>query len=215
MMAALLGLAQARLSTPRAALSESLLNLEQLDNEGAAAGPTPMFTEETMPKVSPTLQCVMGLSMQYFIIYTLLAVMRTSNQFTNNAHIGVQKILEVACTTVTYAPMLSVLFLGIRMRAIQLTQGETEKYKLPQPWAQTAMYIATYAVLVQVILVLVIPVFTGETQVEADEDGNVDVSNVEMNPAVAIVLSVARYVAMLMLYGGFTIVCYGVFTMKG
>ena len=40
----------------------------------------------------------------------------------------------------TYAPMLCVLFIGTRMRAIQLTQGETEKYKLPQPWVQGAMY---------------------------------------------------------------------------
>merc|ERR1719378_1626148 len=49
---------------------------------------------------------------------------------------GVQAILESACTTVTYAPMLCVLFLGTRMRAIQLSQGETEKYNLPQPWVQ-------------------------------------------------------------------------------
>ena len=29
--------------------------------------------------------------------------------------------------------MLSVLFLAARMRAIQLTQGETEKFEMPQP----------------------------------------------------------------------------------
>jgi len=174
----------------------------------------PMFTEKTMPAVSPTLQCVISLSVQYFVVYTALAVLRTMNEFTDGSVLGMQKICEVACTTVTYAPMLSVLFIGTRMRAIQLTQGETEKYKLPQPWAQTAMYIATYAVLVQVLLVLVIPIFTGETEMQADEDGNVDVSDVEMNPVVAIALSVARYVAMLMLYGGFTTVCVGVFTMK-
>ena len=41
---------------------------------------------------------------------------------------------EAATTTVTYAPMLCVLFLGACMRAIQLSQGETEKHQLPQPW---------------------------------------------------------------------------------
>ena len=34
----------------------------------------------------------MGLSMQYFVIYTLLANDQTGNQFTNNAHLGEQKI---------------------------------------------------------------------------------------------------------------------------
>ena len=150
---ALLSLVHARLLTPRTAPFESqLLGLEQMDTSSSAAGPTPMFTEKTMPKVSPALQCVMGLSMQYFIIYTVLAIIRTGNQFTNNAHLGAQKILETACTTVTYAPMLCVLFLAARMRAIQLTQGETEKYKMPQPWAQTAMFCCVYAVLGQVII---------------------------------------------------------------
>merc|ERR1719326_1866142 len=137
--------------------------------------PEPMFTEETMPKVSPTVQCVISLSIQYFCIYTALAILRTMNEFTSGGFFGVQKICEVACSTVTYAPMLCVLFIGTRMRAIQLSQGETEKYKLPQPWVQGAMYWATYAVLAQVILVLIIPIVTGSTNVEADEEGNVKV----------------------------------------
>ena len=113
-----------------------------------------------MPKVSPTLQCVMGLNMHHLASYTVLAIDRTGNQFTNNAHRGVQKILETACTTMTYALMFSVLFLATRMRAIRLTQGETEKYQMPQPWVQMAMLCCVYAVLAQVIIVLIIPVFT-------------------------------------------------------
>ena len=89
-----------------------------------------MFTGKAMPKVSPALQCVLGASMQYFIIYTVSGLERTTNQSTNNAHVGVQKILETACATVTYAPLSSVLLLAARVRAIQLTQGETEKYKI-------------------------------------------------------------------------------------
>merc|ERR1719265_2546414 len=110
---------------------------------------TPMFTKDTMPAVAPALQCVISLSIQYFIIYTLLAIVRTANQFSNFRYLGLQKIMETAATTVTYAPMLSVLFLGVRMRAIQLSQGQTEKYQLPQPWVQQAMYTCTYAVQAQ------------------------------------------------------------------
>merc|ERR1719241_46369 len=133
-----------------------------------------------MPKVSPTLQCVINLSLQYFLVYTVLAVLRTINQFTSGALFGLQKICETCCTTVTYAPMLSVLFLGTRMRAIQLSQGETEKYQLPQPWVQMAMFSTIYAVLAQVILVLIIPVFTGEFTEHADEHGDIDMSKVQI-----------------------------------
>merc|ERR1719301_74286 len=174
-----------------------------------------MFTEQTMPKVSPTLQCVMSLGIQYFVIYTCLAIVRTANEFDGFAFIGVQKVLETACTTVTYAPMLSVLFLGARMRAIQLTQGETEKYKLPQPWVQMAMFSTIYAVLAQVILVLIIPVFTGEFTEHADEHGDIDMSKVQIGGMGAMILTAIRYIIMLALYGGFTVVIVGVFMMEG
>merc|ERR1719321_545164 len=187
-LVALVGFGQAAPLSPHTALHlarPERLDLEQLNTGSAAAAPEPHFTEETMPKVSPTLQCVMGLTMQYFVIYTCLAIVRTVNEFDAFAFIGVQKILETACTTVTYAPMLSVLFLGARMRAIQLTQGETEKYKLPQPWAQTAMFCCVYAVLGQVIIVLLIPILTHEAEVTTDEHGHLDLSHVESGGTVA------------------------------
>merc|ERR1719463_212345 len=178
-------------------------------------GQTPMFTKETMPAVAPTLQCVISLSIQYFVIYTMLAFIRTANQFTGHSMIGPQKILETAATTVTYAPMLSVLFLGVRMRAIQLSQGQTEKYQLPQPWVQQAMFICTYAVLGQVILVMIMPCFTGEMDVKCDEDGNIDTSAMQGGGMMVGILSLVRYTLMAMLYGGFITICYGAYVMKG
>jgi len=174
-----------------------------------------MFTSETMPAVAPTLQCVISLSIQYFLIYTLLAGLRTANQFTGHRFLGLQKIMETGATTVTYAPMLAVLFLGVRMRAIQLSQGQTEKYQLPQPWVQQAMFIATYCVLAQVILVLLMPIFTGEWDVQCDADGNLDTSKMQTGGIVAVIISVVRYLIMVGLYGGFIVVCVGAFMMKG
>jgi len=178
-------------------------------------GPEPMFTKETMPAVAPTLQCVISLSIQYFVIYTMLAIVRTANQFTGHSMLGFQKIIETSATTVTYAPMLAVLFLGVRMRAIQLSQGQTEKYQLPQPWVQQAMFICTYAVLAQVILVLLMPVFTGEWDVQCDEDGNLDTSKMQAGGIMGTVISMVRYIIMAGLYGGFITICYGAFVMKG
>ena len=40
-----------------------------------------------------------------------------------------------------------------RLDAIQLTQGETEKYKMPQPWAQAAMSCCVYAVGMQYFII--------------------------------------------------------------
>merc|ERR1719364_54677 len=172
-----------------------------------------------MPKVAPTLQCVISLTVQYFAIYTALAVCRTLAQFTGGGSGGgffsLMKIMEMAATTVTYAPMLSVLFLGVRMRAIQLSQGQTEKYQLPQPWVQQAMYMCTYAVLAQVILVLMMPVFTGEWDVKTDEDGNLDTSKMQSAGIMGTVISVVRYIVMAALYGGFITICYAAFVMEG
>merc|ERR1719262_1388746 len=200
----------------KAALPEnqlgSMIDLKHTLN--VEVGQEPMFTKETMPAVAPALQCVISLSIQYFIIYTLLAIVRTANQFTGHSMLGLQKIMETACTTVTYAPMLSVLFLGVRMRAIQLSQGQTEKYQLPQPWVQQAMFVCTYAVLAQVILVLMMPVFTGEWDVKCDEDGNLDTSKMNTGGIMGTVVSVVRYIVMAALYGGFIVICYGAFVMK-
>jgi len=117
---------------------------------------------------------------------------------------------------VTYAPMLCVLFLGARMRAIQLSQGETEKYQLPQPWVQTSMIVASTAVLAQVVLVVLLGILSGMGNVRTDEEGNLDVTRLpDMHPTAVKVLTVLRYIVMAMLYGGFTAVVVGVFTMQG
>jgi len=207
--------ASAARAQPNGFLKPERQELIQAAAKTEADGPTPMFTKETMPAVAPTLQCVISLSFQYFIVYSLLAFIRTANQFTGHTLLGYQKIMETAATTVTYAPMLSVLFLGVRMRAIQLSQGQTEKYQLPQPWVQQAMYISTYCVLAQVILVLAMPVVTGEWDVKCDEDGNLDTSKMQVGGIVGTIISVVRYIIMAGLYGGFIVICYGAFVMKG
>ena len=79
-----------------------MVGLELTYASSSTAGLTPMFTEKIMSKVRPSLQCVMGLSMQYFIIHAVLTLARTTNQLTNNFRVGVQNTLETACA----APMI-------------------------------------------------------------------------------------------------------------
>jgi len=167
----------------------------------------PKFTEETMPSVSPTVQCVIILCWQFFIVYTLFAFFRTINQISSNRFstcVRLQEYMAMVCPYVMFAPMLCVLFLATRMRAIQLAQGDTEKYKLPQPYVQAAMYLATYAVIVQCVFKLVFFQMRYRLQ-----DGVLEpIINVNRS-ALDILFSIIKYVLLLCIYGGFTTVCLG------
>ena len=157
----------------------------------------------------------MGLSMQYFAIYTLLAIDQTDDQLTSNAHLGVRKILETACTLLTCATMLSAHFLAALMLAIKHAQDETENCKIPQPWAQTAMFCCVHAVQSQAIIVLVIPVLNHESEVSTDEHWNLDESHVASGRIDAMILSAAHFNFMLMLYDGSIAFIGAVFMMQG
>merc|ERR1719498_2368918 len=120
------------------------------------------------------------------------------------------KILEAACSTVNYAPMLSVLFLGTRMRALQLSGGDPDAYDLPQVWVKNAMQACSWSVLVQTLMVVLIPlVMGGEPKVT--EDGT---PVVEGSSIMGKIFTVIRYLAMIAMYGGFTTVCVGAFMME-
>jgi hypothetical protein len=164
-----------------------------------------------VPPVSTTMKCVINLTIQYFIVYTALAVVRTYNELNNTAPLTfAPKILQAACTTVNYAPMLSVLFLGTRMRAIQLSGGDPDGHDLPQPWVKMAMQACAWAVLVQTLMVVAVPlVMGGEPKVSEDGTPEVDGSS-----TMGKVFTAIKYAAMLAMYGGFTTVCVGAFMME-
>ena len=93
-----------------------------------------------------------------------------------------------------YAPMLAILFVGTRMRALQITQQKGA----PQGWAQDGMYMATWAVAIQFWMCLAMMFFS--SKIETDEDGNV--KNVFENKAGVWTVTIIKYLALLLLYGG-------------
>merc|ERR1719424_1380149 len=118
----------------------------------------------------------MNLTVQYFAIYLLLWVCITAQQVFGNADIWDKSIaiFDAGRATVMFAPMLSILFVGTRMRALQLTKasdGTIPPTAGPQGWAQDGMFMCTWSVLVQVIMALLVPLLTG-AKPEMDEDGN-------------------------------------------
>jgi hypothetical protein len=164
-------------------------------------------------EVSTALWCIIGLACQYFAVYTVLMVVSSvaSNGSSEEPSL-LRKTLESATATVNYAPMLCILFLSVRMRAIQLTQGETQKYQLPQPWVRQAMSICSWSVLAQLIVVLLVPVFTGREPV-TDSDGNIDHNQIS-SPHCGWLFLVARFAIMIGLYGGYITVCVGTLLMQ-
>merc|ERR1719428_1732316 len=82
----------------------------------------------------------------------------------------------------------------------------------PQGWVQDGMYMATWAVLIQFLMVLVVG-FTTQTDagVECDEDGTP-----KWNPSMDILKYVAlalKWITFIFLYGGMITVVVGVYTM--
>merc|ERR1719321_2476382 len=55
--------------------------------------------------------------------------------------------------TMQCAPMLAVLFIGTRMRALQLSDNKGA----PQAWVQAGMYLATWSVMIQFTMCLLMP----------------------------------------------------------
>jgi len=129
--------------------------LEQLSVEGsnpiADNAPGPVGDQFKVEPVATSINCVVNLTIQYFVIYTALALIRTAADVWNLKYeqVPIQKILQTAALTVNYAPMLSVLFLAVRMRVTWLTMGRGN----PQEWVQMWMYCCTYAVLMMTLIV--------------------------------------------------------------
>merc|ERR1719454_2006690 len=91
------------------------------------------------------MKCVISVTILYFVIWTSLFIVSSARDITGQKY-GMHDILAGACETVMYAPMISVLFIGTRMRAIAVTKGDPEFYGLPQWWCKDAMAVSACCV---------------------------------------------------------------------
>merc|ERR1719265_3055375 len=126
-------------------------------------------------------------------------------------NVPIQKILVTASLTVAFAPMLSILFLALRLRVNQLTKNKGD----PPRWAQVCMYFSTYAVLLLTLCVCVIPLFSGEVFGVDPKTGQIPEDTEPFkNQAMAIAFTVLKYIILLMLYVGALGVVYGIITFE-
>merc|ERR1719258_980449 len=173
--------------------------------------------KELTPPLSPTMQCVLNLAFQYFIIYLLLWIYYTIEDLSGvelTMLATAKDALESAKATVQFAPMLSVLFVMTRMRALQITQQKGA----PQGWVQDGMYLASWAVLVQFMMCLVMPMFTGKKFTPDSLDGSTKTTDDDINAMPggkfgAVTVTVVRYTALLAMLGGTAMVITGALIM--
>jgi len=168
------------------------------------------------PPISPAMQCVMNLTVQYFFIYLCLWICITAQQFLGSSPFWDKTIaiFDAGRATVMFAPMLSMLFIGTRMRALQLTKatdGTIPPTAGPQGWAQDGMFLSTWSVLVQVLMAILVPILTGSTP-EMDEDGNLKTPE-GASKFVAMFCDAVKYLCLIAMYGGAVTVMYAVYTM--
>merc|ERR1719498_1829717 len=91
------------------------------------------------------------------------------------------------------------------MRALQISDQKGQ----PQKFARQGMFLSTYAVMIQVFMVLLMPLVLGSAP-KVDDDGNV-VSK-PSSPVLGYIIVAVRYIALLCLYGGVVAIIYGLYT---
>jgi len=206
-----------KLSTPAEEKSDLEDDARREDNPKAndekEGTPKPMFTESATPPVSTAVRCVILLAWVYFIFYTALAIARTVAHLSGDRIVfaqTLQTVLEQVKQGVEAIPVFCVLFLATRLRAVELTKGDTLAHGLPQEWVQLSMLAAAYGLIVQIILKLVRVVLFGKVE---NATGSVTISG---EPKfIAIFFVGAKYLLLLCIYVGVMAVCIGAIGMRG
>merc|ERR1719327_2499329 len=71
------------------------------------------------PPISVTMQCVINLTVQFFIVYIFLWIAITVKELTGWEWHIITNTMENAKGTIAFCPMLAILFVATRMRALQ------------------------------------------------------------------------------------------------
>merc|ERR1719460_1631243 len=119
--------------------------------------PAGSWPGDKIPPVSPAVSCTMILASMYFLVYAGIQFGKTFQSFSGVNSSKLTGALQGAICTMFFAPMMAVLFIGARMRAMQM-----DPINVPiQKWAQNCFYMCTYAIMIQCILAVTVPLILG------------------------------------------------------
>jgi len=155
--------------------------------------------------MSPTVQSVMALCLVFFLVHFLITVYGLVRGVLRLTASRAQDALLNARNSVGFCPLLCVLFLGCRMRALQITGNKG----MPQWWEQDFLYLCVGATVIEVVCCITRPAFYKEVGVDAEGNPTYDIQSL----AGAYTVTVVRYLALLGLHSGILGICVSVFTM--
>lgn len=164
----------------------------------AHPGPAPLST---------TLKCVISFTGIYFGVLLVQELVLFKEEYAEKSYDMLRDAAISAGISLTLAPLLCILFVATRMRALQITQ----QMGSPTGWAQDCMLIAVFATCVQSLCCLVMPLFIGSAA-KVDEDGNPDYDK-DGNFVGAMAVAIVKYVALMALHGSVVAICVSVFVM--
>eukprot|EP00812_Abedinium_dasypus_P008536 NODE_2290_length_960_cov_390.670718.p1 GENE.NODE_2290_length_960_cov_390.670718~~NODE_2290_length_960_cov_390.670718.p1 ORF type:complete len:290 (+),score=55.74 NODE_2290_length_960_cov_390.670718:46-915(+) len=192
-------------------LPGSPLHQEQLAREAADEAEAEIATEPKArpateaPQVSTAMVCVVNLTTQVFVIYTVLFIVQATCRLKgvkSEFEERLEKYLIGLTDTVFFVPILCIVFLVLRVRTVQLTQGHLKDYSLPQVWVEVAMEVASWAIVAQSILAIIYSFWMREPW---GKDSTRGLSQQ--------LVAWMRETIMCLIYGGFAAVCYGIYIM--
>lgn len=169
---------------------------------------TGLFAKPGEPSPLATTElCTLILEFLYFgIALGQTAVFAMEDLLKQEGFRQLQDTFVAAGISVSFAPLLCILFVATRMRALQITQQRGA----PPGWAQDCMLICVFGTFVQAACCLVMPIFIGSA-CKVDEDGNPDY---DLRPMIgAYAVTCVKYVALMCLHGSLFAICASVFLM--
>merc|ERR1719230_1813526 len=117
--------------------------------------------------MAPAVGATVTMTIMFFIVYCGVAVLRTFAQLTGAKNPKIEGVLLASSSTMNFAPMLSILFLAARMRALQMDPVNGS----PQTWAQQCFYMCAYALMFQTIFAIAVPLVLGGKVKEGEMGG--------------------------------------------
>ena len=146
---------------------------------------------------------------QYFIVYGAIQGCKSVEDWLSFQYAFLHTLKEAGITatlSMNSAPMLAVLFIGARMRALQIDPVSGA----PKKWAQHCFFMGTYALMAQTCLCVAIPVVLGGKAKKGRVEGDMEY---EVNNMVqGIIMTIIRFAITICIYVGFTCVIWSIFT---
>merc|ERR1719158_1654992 len=121
-------------------------------------------------RMAPAVGATVPLTIMFFLVYVGVAVLRTFAQLSGVRSPKIEAVLLASTAAMNMAPMLSVLFLAARMRALQMDPVRAS----PQGWAQSCFYMCAYAVMFQVLFSVAVPLVMGGSVKKGSTEGDME-----------------------------------------